>query len=136
MKMKTYLFAMGLLAAGVTSCTQTGAISLHHGDRSTTNDITVDRPGCKVILGRAVGEDRGFSLLGVIPFKSPSEAKAVDRMYANARERGAVPEGNSRQFVNTSIERSANYFILFSLPVVRSSGDLVEFLNDPPAKKN
>lgn len=135
MKKIAYL-TMCMLAACITSCTQSGMISNHHGDRSNTNDITVDRPGCKVILGRAVGEDRGFKLLGLIPFKSPSESKAVDSMYANARERGAAPEGNSRQFVNTSIEHNANYFILFSIPTVRSSGDLVEFVNDPPAKKN
>ena len=117
----------GMLALSAVSCSQTALTRGHHGDRGLTNNISVDRNDCKLILGRAVGEDRGFKLLGVIPLKSPSESVAVDRMYADARARGAQPEGEARQFVNTSIEHTANYFILFSVPTVRSSGDLVQF---------
>ena len=43
-----------------------------------------------------------------------------------ARQRGASPDGRARQFVNNSVERSANYFILGSIPVVYAAGDLVE----------
>ena len=125
----------GMLALGAVSCSQTALTRGHHGDRGLTNNISVDRSDCKLILGRAVGEDRGFKLLGVIPLKSPSESVAVDRMYADARARGAQPEGEARQFVNTSTERSANYFILFSVPTIRSSGDLVEFIAEPHKKR-
>lgn len=116
------------VAALLSSCTQTGIgpTSLS-GDRGGTQAVSIDRSDCKLVLGRAVGTDTGFSLLGFIPLKSPSESIAVDKMYENARQRGAQPEGNSRTFVNTSIERTNQYYVLFGIPCIRSTGDLVEF---------
>ena len=52
-------------------------------------------------------------------------------MYENAQKRGASLEG-PRQFVNTSYEKSANYFILGSRPVIRVAADLVEIQGDAP----
>lgn len=115
-------------SAILSSCSQTSyGPTAHSGDRNSTRAVSIDRSDCKLILGRAVGTDSGFSLLGFIPLKTPSESVAVDKMYENARQRGAQPEGNSRTFANTSIERTYKYFVLFGIPGIRSTGDLVEF---------
>lgn len=114
------------------SCTSTNSgPSDLRGDRARTMNIDLNRSDCKLVLGRAYGESTGFNLLGFIPLSSPSESMAVDAMYENARQRGASPEGASRVFANTSIEKTSNYFILFSRPVIRASGDLVEYTDVP-----
>ena len=129
------------VAALLSSCSQTSlGPTTHSGDRNLTKAVAIDRSDCKLVLGRAVGTDSGFSLLGFIPLKSPSESVAVDKMYENARQRGAQPEGKSRTFANTSIERTYQYFVLFGIPGIRSTGDLVEFTDGgsdeaPKAKK-
>lgn len=135
MKRITSLIAatVGIL---LSSCAQTGTgPTTHSGDRNLTKAVAIDRSDCKLILGRAVGTDTGFSLLGFIPLKSPSESIAVDKMYENARQRGAQPEGKSRTFANTSIEHTYQYYILFGIPGIRSTGDLVEFTESAPAEE-
>lgn len=118
-----------MLLIGVTalvSCTQHNSPTGMHGDRGLTSGVDINRHTVKMVCGRAHGASYGFKLLGIFPIKQASEAEAVDRMYENARQRGASPDGRARQFVNNSVERSANYFILGSIPVVYAAGDLVE----------
>lgn len=118
-----------MLLIGVTalvSCTQHNSPTGMHGDRGLTSGVDINRHTVKMVCGRAHGASYGFKLLGIFPIKQASEAEAVDRMYENARQRGASPDGRARQFVNNSVERSANYFILGSVPVVYAAGDLVE----------
>lgn len=112
--------------AALVSCTQHNSPTGMHGDRGLTSGVDISRHTVKMVCGRAHGASYGFKLLGIFPIKQASEAEAVDRMYDNARQRGASPDGRARQFVNNSVERSANYFILGSIPVVYAAGDLVE----------
>lgn len=112
--------------AALVSCTQHNSPTGMHGDRGLTSGVDINRHTVKMVCGRAHGASYGFKLLGILPIKQASEAEAVDRMYENARQRGASPDGRARQFVNNSVERSANYFILGSMPVVYAAGDLVE----------
>lgn len=132
--MKKIISIVTLAAAALlASCAQTGVgPSTMSGDRNLTKAVAIDRSDCKLVLGRAVGTDSGFYLLGFIPLVSPSESVAVDKMYENARQRGAQPEGNSRTFANTSIERTFKYYILFGIPGIRSTGDLYEFVEKAP----
>jgi len=104
------------------------------GDRAKTAVVDLNRSDCKLVLGRASGMDQGFKLLGLIPLKSASESNAVDRMYEDAKSRGVVLEGNSRVFANTSVERTSNYFILFSIPTYRSTGDVVEYIGSSSSR--
>ncbi len=112
--------ALGLLA----SCQQTSDL---YRDRHITKPISLDRDDVTLVVGRARGTDMGFRLLGILPLWLPSESDAIDEMYEYCRRIGEAPEGKARQFANTNIERRANYFILFSFPTVRATGDLVEF---------
>ncbi len=118
--------SMAFALACLASCTQYGQPDPLNGVRPLTGKINTERHDVKMVCGRAYGESRGFSLLGIIPITTASESEAIDKMYENARERGAQLEGTPRQFVNTSFERSANYFILGSRPVIRVAADLVE----------
>ena len=99
---------------------------------ATTGGLSIDRNDCRVICAQAIGESKGFSLLGLIPFKQPSETMAVKNMYDDARKRGVQIEGESAYFANRAVERSSNYYVLWSRPTIKASGDLVQYL--PAAK--
>lgn len=121
-------FKLLLLAsiASLVSCTQHNSPTGMHGDRGLTSGVNINRHTVQMVCGRAHGASYGFKLLGILPIKQASEAEAVDRMYENARQRGASPDGRARQFVNNSVERAENYFILGSIPTIYAAGDLVE----------
>lgn len=112
--------SLGILA----SCQQTADL---YRDRHLTKPVSLDRDDVKLVVGRAKGSDMGCRLLGILPLWLPSESVAIDEMYEYCRKIGEAPEGKARTFANTNIERRANYFILFSFPTVRATGDLVEF---------
>lgn len=124
--MKKVIFALAAVTlALLPSCQQT-TMSLR--DRHMTKPISLDRDDVTLIMGRARGTSTSFRLLGIIPLWLPaSESNAIDDMYEYCRKRGEAPEGKSRTFANTTVERRANYFILFSFPQMRATGDLVEF---------
>ena len=105
------------------------------GYMAPTAELTVDRNDCRVICAQAMGESKGFSLFGVIPFKEPSETAAIKNMYDNAQKRGARIEGESAYFANRAIERSSNYYVLWSRPTVKASGDLVQYLPGAVSRK-
>lgn len=114
----------------ITSCGNSRPPTTMSGDRGLTTGVHVDSSDVQVVTSRVTGKSTGFKILGFIPIKFASETEAVVNMYEEARRRGCPPEGAARQFVNNSVEHSANYFILFSYPVVRATGDLIQIL--PP----
>ena len=130
MNIKTASLALAI--AALASCSQNMGPRPLNGVRPPTADVYTARHNVKMICGRAHGESYGFKLLGFIPITSASEAEAVDRMYENARARGAQLEGGPRHFVNTSYEESSNYFIVGSRPVIRVAADLVEVQGAAP----
>ena len=130
MNIKTAVLTAALVA--LTSCSQSSKPIPFSAVRPLTGDVYTERHDVKMVCGRAHGESYGFKLFGLIPFTSASESEAVDRMYENARSRGARLEG-SRHFVNTSYEHSSNYFVIASRPVIRVAADLVEIQGDAPA---
>lgn len=132
MNKKVKIASLALALAACASCTQHQRPEAIGDVRPLTGNVYTCRHDVKMVCGRAHGESYGFSLLGIIPITKASEAEAVDRMYENAQKRGASLEG-PRQFVNTSYEKSANYFILGSRPVVRVAADLVEIQGEAPA---
>ena len=129
MNIKTAVLTVAL--AALASCSQTAKPTPLSAVRPLTGGINTERHDVKMVCGRAHGESYGFKLLGIIPITTASESEAVDRMYENARSRGARLEG-TRYFVNTSLEKSPNYFVLASRPVIRVAADLVEVQGNPP----
>lgn len=130
--MKFKIVSMALAVAALSSCMQQNMPPAPlHAVRPLTGDVQTERHNVKMVCGRAYGESHGFNLLGIIPITKASESEAVDRMYENAQKRGAKLEG-PRQFVNTSYEKSANYFLVGSRPVIRVAADLVEIQGAAP----
>lgn len=101
-----------------------------------TGELSVDRNDCRVICAQAMGQSKGFSLLGLIPIKQPSETAAIKNMYDNAQRRGAKIEGESAYFANRAIERSSNYYVLWSRPTIKASGDLIQYLPGARSKQS
>ena len=131
MKMDIKTASLALALAALASCTQNVRPQPINDVRPLTGNVYTERHNVKMVCGRAHGESYGFNLLGIIPITTASESEAVDRMYENAQKRGASLEG-PRHFVNTSYEKSANYFILGSRPVIRVAADLVEIQGAAP----
>lgn len=129
MNIKTASLALAL--AALASCSQNVRPEPFNAVRPLTGDVYTERHNVKMVCGRAHGESYGFKLLGIIPITTASESEAVDRMYENARLRGVDLEGAPRHFVNTSYEKSNNYFVLASRPVIRVAADLVEIQGEP-----
>lgn len=122
---KFFLAFVAASLALLPSCQQT---SITHRGSHMTDPISLDREDVTVLVGRAKGTSTSFRLLGIFPLWTPaSESDAIDEMYDYCRNIGKTPEGKARTFANTTIERRANYFLLFSFPQVRATGDLVEF---------
>lgn len=116
-------------AAMLCSCMQEAKLPTYmSGDRGLTSGVNIDNHSVKVVSTRVRGESKGLKILGFIPVRLASETEAVNNMYECARQRGCPPEGYARQFVNNSIEKRNNYFIIASRPVIRATGDLVEIL--------
>jgi len=132
----TSLFAVMTAAVGalaLSNCTQMQEKPVDFSaDFGKTGDLPIATSDCKVVCARAEGKSKGFDLLGFIPIKSTSETAAIRDMYNNARARGAQPEGEARFFVNKSIEKGGNNYILFSRPTITASGDLVQYMSDKP----
>ena len=80
----------------------------------------------RIIKANAIGSSNGFKLLGIIPFANPSYAEAMSRLYATV----GPTEGKSLAVTNVGQERTALYFILFSLPKLTVRADVIEFLED------
>jgi len=62
--------------------------------------------------------------LGGFPVVSASEAKAIDRMYKNAGDQ----RNRATALINIRREVSGLNMLLFSIPRVTVTGDLVEFI--------
>lgn len=83
----------------------------------------LSRTSFRVVKARAMSVQSGFKLFGFIPFSTPSRAEAEVDIYASS---GVNPEGRSLMLVNQIEERSAAYFLLFSIPKLTFTADIVE----------
>ena len=96
-------------------------------NQSTGTGVNLSRDNYKVIKAGAMGESKGFRLLGIIPFASPSYAEAKKQLYASIGENVV---GKSLALANQTEDRSTLYLILFSIPKLTISADVIEFDND------
>lgn len=87
----------------------------------TTTEVNLSRQNFKIIKANAAGSSVGFSLLGLIPLKSPDYDDAIAKLYQH------VSEGKAQTFANVVHESSSTYFILFSLPKITVHADVIEF---------
>lgn len=115
----------------LTALLTTGCASQGEFKQATGTGVQLTGNNYRVIKAGASGESAGFYLLGFIPIVSPSYADAKNDLYSNV---GRSLEGRSVALANQTEDRSSLYLIVFSIPRVKISADVIEF-TDAAAKK-
>ncbi|VGO20363.1 DUF6567 family protein [Pontiella sulfatireligans] len=120
------------LAAGLCSTLLAGCTSPRGGryDQSNATGVELSQNNYKVVKANATGTSKGFRLLGIIPFANPSYSKAKTKLYESA---GTDMTGRSIVLSNQSEDKTSLYLILFSIPKLTLSADIVEFVDNAPA---
>ena len=108
-------------------CASTGEFK----GQATGAAAALTKKNYKVVKVGAKGESSGFSLLGFIPFFSPTMSEAKEGLYSSV---GTSLEGKAIALVNQTEDRSSMYFILFSIPKITITADVIEYLDEPVMK--
>jgi len=117
------LYVVGLFAAVLIS----GCASWGQMNQSTGTQVQLNSNNYKVIKAGAMGVNRGWNFLCLIPFASPNVADAKVDLYQNIDQK---LEGKSVALANITEDRSFMCLILFSITKVTISADIVEFLDE------
>lgn len=121
--MNTFKLALLAGAAVIT----TGCASIGHIKGQSTNTVVnLSESNYQIVKTEVKGDSKGFFLLGILPFRSPTYHEAKASLY---RAIGSPLENRSVAFANQTEDISSQYFILFSIPKVTLTADLVEFKN-------
>ena len=99
--------------------------------QGTATGVSLAGNNYKLIKAGAKGQSSGFRLLGIIPFASPNYADAKASLYQSV---GEPLTGRSVALANQTEDRSSLYLILFSIPKVTITADVVEFTDKAPSK--
>lgn len=118
-------FIVGLLCLGLAGCASVGSMPHLTG---TTTDL--GSRNYRVVKSSVRGSDSGFSFLGMIPIVSPSYANAMADLHKKVSM-----EGKAMAFANVAQDRSSVYLILFSVPTITITADVVEFLEEKSKKE-
>ncbi|MDI1302669.1 MAG: hypothetical protein PSX71_12245 [bacterium] len=124
LKLKILIIMLSSLL--MSACASTGSMP-----QSTGTDVSLRGNNYKVIKAGARGESMGFSLLGFIPIVSPNYADAKSNLYQAV---GEPLEGRSIALANQTQDRSSIYLIIFSIPKITVTADIVEFNGSPTDK--
>lgn len=125
----TQSVAMAIVAIALflVGCAPTGEFK----GQATGVSVDLSKKNYKMIKVGAKGESTGFRLLGIIPFASPRYAKAKETLYASV---GLPLEGKAVALVNQTEDRSSLYLILFSIPKITITADVIEYLDESGEK--
>ena len=95
---------------------------------STETQIDLNHANYKMIKAGAEGRSYGFRLfLGIIPITAPNTAAARADLYSSV---GESVNGKSVALINVTEDRSTTWLLLFSVPKLVITGDVVEFEKD------
>ena len=105
-------------------------ISLPRGAYQVHDETSVRLTQENFVLVRTnvVGRSKGFSFLGFVTIKPATLTKALNRMYASAE----MTPGQPQTLAHLTIEQSSSYWILFGIPKIEVSGDVVQFRPEAP----
>ena len=113
-------------AAVVTGCAT-------HGDGSyrseNVTDTILSEGNYAVVKPGAEGTSRGFKLLG-IPIVRPSHSSARSDLYEDVEE---PLTGRAIALTNQREEPSSLNFLLFQIPTIKVSADVIEFKEETAA---
>jgi hypothetical protein len=128
MKTKLSVPLGAALSAAIIIVTGCASSRVEENMPSTETQVSLDRANYKVIKAGAEGRSYGFRfLLGIIPITAPSAADARADLYQNL---GQPVNDKSVALVNVMEDRSTTWLILFSIPKLVITGDVVEFNRD------
>src|ERR1700722_6207593 len=95
---------------------------------STQTEVALTHGNYKMVRAGAEGRSYGFRFfLGIIPIAAPSTADARADLYQSI---GQTLTGRSVALINVNEDRSTTWLILFSIPKIVITGDVVEFTED------
>ena len=128
--MKTEAFFKKLIPAAICSvlitlvpgCSSTGDMK----GGATATDVQLNQQNYKMIKAGAIGHSYGFRLLGILPFDDPTAADAKADLYKSV---GQDLTGRAVALANETEDRSCLYLILFSVPKITYTADVIEFVN-------
>ena len=92
--------------------------------QSTDAGVTLREANYKIIKAGARGTSRGFYLFGFLPITTPKYANAKSDLYDSV---GQPLEGRSIALANQTEDRSTVWLLLFSLPKIVVTADVIEF---------
>lgn len=101
--------------------------------QSTTTAVALNGKNYRLIKPGALGTSYGFRLLGIVPFASPHFATARSKLYASVEEPLA---GKAVALTNELEDKSTLYLILFSVPKLTITADVIEFVEPHGATAN
>ena len=111
----------GLAALPVSSMLgspNSSALEIHNN-----TDVRLQQPNFIVTKANASGQSKGFSLFGILTIVPAKFSTAMSRLYAQAD----LQPGRSQTLANLIMERNSTFYILFSIPQVAVSADVIEF---------
>jgi hypothetical protein len=122
--------AVGMLAWLVTGCVMDYGGNVRGQQTSTL--VSLSGNNYKLIKPDAKGESTGFSLLlGLIPISRPQFSNAKADMYKSV---GEPLNGRAIGFANMTEDWGNRNFILFTIPILTITADVLEFTDKAPGK--
>jgi hypothetical protein len=130
MKRKILSIAVcSVFVAILTGCSSEGMMKGGHTD----TQVSLAGKNYKVVQAGVMGHSSGFRLLGIISIVSPNYASAKASLYKSVNE---PLTGRAVALVNQTEDKSSLYLILFSIPRVTITADLIEFTDAPGSANN
>ena len=124
MKLNNWSIALCALSlALLTGCSSEGEFR-----QSTGTSVALAGNNYKIIKTGATGRSSGFRFLGILPITSPTHSGAKASLYESL---GIPLTGRSVALANATEDRSSLYLILFSIPRITVTADVVEFIDVP-----
>jgi len=99
--------------------------------QSTATAVALSGKNYRMIQPGARGQSYGFRLLGIIPLSNPHFASARQDLYSSVKE---PLTGKAVALANQMEDKSTLYLILFSVPKVTITADVIEFTDRAEAQ--
>jgi len=117
----TRLAALLFIVAVVAGCV-TSAGTYPHGSDTR---VDLSKGNYRVLKSNVRGTSTGFVLFGILPLARPSYANAMGDLRSEAQM-----EGKATALANVTRDESDIYLILFSLPKITVTADVIEFIKE------